>query len=192
VQLRWLVEIGAKNGQFRLGTEKGYLTMSRISSMTIGLVLIFLGAQLYLVKSYLLTPTATRFVQEHFSSNNDSMFAAPSLQGNGLLTSNGSGNGGNGFSVGNWNAGNASIGQAPAGQKWPYYQTGSSSNAGQFANSSFRSPATNGGGVNTFGSGFNTAAVSGGGSRFVPPRWIMWPALFLGVVFFLHGVALRG
>lgn len=164
--------------------------MSRISSMTIGLVLIFLGAQLYLVKSYLLTPTATRFVQEHFSSNSDSQFATPNPGSNGLFTNSGSNSWGGNSWAANGNS-SGSIGQAPAGQKWPYYQT--SGNAvgntpGLFSNSSYQTPAASNG-IHQFGS--MNAGLTNGGKRFVPPRWIMWPALFMGAVFFLHGAALR-
>lgn len=150
--------------------------MSRITSMTIGLVLIFIGAQFYLVKSYLLTPTATRFVQEHFNSNNGSRFTPASGPSSGW--------GSNGWT--NWaGSGNQSISNAPAGQQWPYYRTdnASSGNGGIFSNSSFQRPAV--------GTGQHANAWFGPGTRFVPPSWIMWPAFFLGAVFFLHGAALK-
>lgn len=42
--------------------------MSRIYVMTLGLFLIFLGIQAFLVKAYVLTPEATRFVAERFEN----------------------------------------------------------------------------------------------------------------------------
>lgn len=193
--------------------NKAPLNMSRISSMTVGLVLIFLGSQLYLVKSYLLTPTATQFVSEHFSSNKDSQFASPVLTNSGgLLNGNNPqtfnnpwGSGGTGNTIGGssgWtggNSGNGIISSAPAGQKWPYYRTdnagfngignvgiaqGGNGSLNPFSNSSYQNPI---GGISA-----SNVATFGTSKRFVPPQWIMWPALFLGTVLFLHGAALRG
>lgn len=160
-------------------SQKGIDDMSRVSSMTIGLVLVFLGAQLFLVKSYLLSPTATRFAQEHFSANNGSRFAGGS-------TSNGWLDGWNG----NVNQDGSSISNSRAGQSWPYYQagnTGSGGNGGVYQNSSYNSNSQSPG-SSLFASGNNS---TGAGKRVVPPGWIMWPALFLGAIFFLHGAALR-
>ena len=42
--------------------------MSRIYVMTFGLFLIFLGVQVFLVKAYVLTPEASRFVNERFQN----------------------------------------------------------------------------------------------------------------------------
>jgi len=42
--------------------------MSRVYIMTFGLFLIFLGIQVFLVKAYVLTPDASRFVAERFQN----------------------------------------------------------------------------------------------------------------------------
>lgn len=126
--------------------------MSKIASMTIGLVLIFVGIQLFMVKSFLLTPTATSFLAEHFHQNSDSRFANP-----GIIP------GGN----------NLTNGQSASG--WPFYQASQSTAVGVPA------------GFASLGS----VTPPGYRHRLVPPKWVTWPALFVGVVFFLHGLALR-
>lgn len=125
--------------------------MSKVASMTIGLVLIFMGAQFFMVKSYLLTPTATSFMAEHFNENSDSQFSSE---------------------IGNL----ASNSPGPSAQSWPYYQSSQSSSAG--------------GVPSRFGS-FVNSPPPGYQHRLVPPKWVTWPTLFMGVVFFLHGLALR-
>lgn len=42
--------------------------MSRVFIMTLGLVLIFFGIQTFLIKSFILTPQASRFVAERFEA----------------------------------------------------------------------------------------------------------------------------
>ncbi len=203
--------------------------MSRTLSMTAGLVLIFLGTQLFLVKSYLLTPSASQFMAEHFNSNNESRFALPNLQANNnggqsfLTPQSGtqfnSGYNGNAGYTGNGAFNNASsqfdggsLNSYP-GQSWPYYRsqggTGNSFSApandgGLFQNGTFSTPGVESSGFNATTNGFNSGAIGQVANtgyftgtdgllrkRFVPPQWIMWPALFLGVVLFLHGAALR-
>ncbi len=131
--------------------------MSRLASMTFGLILIFLGAQLYLVKSYLLTPSATRFMAEHMGKNSDSRFSS-------------------GTATGNPSAFPSAFSQP--GQSWPYYQTSQAGYSSSTTPAQFAS-------VPTF-------IPPGYQHRLVLPGWIMWPVLFVGVVFFLHGLALRG
>lgn len=120
--------------------------------MTIGMVLILLGAQLFMVKSYLLTPTATSFMAEHFNKNNESRFSA----------------GDSGGIASNLSPGNSS-------QSWPFYQSG------QSGSSSVPSQ---------FGS-YTSSPPPGYQHRLVPPKWVTWPALFVGVVFVMNGLALK-
>ncbi len=185
--------------------------MSKVGSMTFGLALIFLGIQLFLVKSYLLTPTATRFVNDYFNSNNGSQFATtgPTTLGNGRLLNGGQSNGAlsnAGFNGARQNTGNnplqfgssnqGQLGRHP-GQSWPYYSTNSGNNGAAFSgrpfqNSSFANSSVGMQGASPASSSASQVFPDGQiRKRFVPPRWIMWPALFLGSVFFLHGVALR-
>ena len=139
--------------------------MSRISAMTIGLVLIFIGAELTLVKSVVLSPTAHQFLQEDLQPNNEPIFTTGKKKSSSWFS---------GFSQGNQSYSNAG-----AGQSWPYYKTGNGdSNTSSIQSSSFKSP---------------LAKIEniGAGKRLAPPRWMKWPPLFIGIVFFLHGVALR-
>ena len=144
------------------------MRMSKLASMTTGLVLILIGAQLYFVKSYLLTPSATRFVAENMSRNTDSRF------------STGGGSGGLGGAIGSPPVSNGSWVQPP-GQKWPYYGTNNTGNG--FGNASTTSSVQS--------ASYGRAIPPGYQHRVIPPQWIMWPSLFLGVVLFLHGLALR-
>ena len=142
--------------------------MSKLASMTIGLVLIFLGLQLVLVKSWLLTPMATEFLE---AEGNGSAISSTQDKDDSLF----------GGIFGSSGSGQPSIRQAPAGQSWPYYQTNSGNSAApNFDNSSWRSE-----------SSAQDGQWLAPGKRFVPPRWLSWPPLFLGIVFFLHGLALR-
>lgn len=136
--------------------------------MTVGLVLILLGTQLYLVKSYLLTPSATRFMAEHFNQNQDSQFSGQT--------------GGLSAGVMNPNQQSAASYSQP-GQSWPYYRTAQSENSYASVSSGSAVPARLG--------SLTTSVPQGYQHRFVPPQWIMWPALFVGAVLFLHGLALR-
>ncbi len=139
--------------------------MSKLSSMTIGLVLIFLGIQLTMVKSYLLTPTATGMIQEDIDALNrgGAMAAKEESMFSGIFGS----------------APSASSPPASSGQSWPYYQSGNTNTgSGSFQNSSW-------------GGGSSDGKWIGPGKRMAPPRWVKWPPLFLGLVFFLHGLALR-
>jgi hypothetical protein len=134
------------------------MKISKFASMTTGLVLMLIGAQLVLVKSYRLTPSATRFMAEHFSQNGESQMTNP-VSGNALSSSS--------FN--------------PSGQTWPYYKTiqgGSVPGSGAAT-----VPAQLGSFVSRVPPGYQ--------ARFAPPRWMMWPALFVGTVLFLHGLALR-
>ena len=63
--------------------------MSKLSSMTVGLVFIFVGLQLMLVKSYTLSPTGSRFMQSEMQApngepaqqtNNGGLFIASQLK----------------------------------------------------------------------------------------------------------------
>ena len=85
------------------------MRISKFASMTAGLVLILLGAQLYLVKSYLLSPSATRFMAEHFNQNHESRFSD-------RVGASGSGNY-------NSNQQSATPSSSQPGQSWPYYST---------------------------------------------------------------------
>ena len=144
--------------------------------MTIGLVLIFIGIQLTLVKSVVLTPTANQFLQEEFPQNNQPMISPGESPGKGFL---------GGLFGG---SGPGKTDHQP-GQTWPYYQSGSSqpgsaaaaSSAPAFQNSSWQTPGTNPAPLGTIQPG----------KRMVPPRWMKWPPIFVGIVFFLHGAALR-
>jgi hypothetical protein len=138
--------------------------MSKLASMTIGLILVFLGSQLFLVKSYLLTPSATRFMAEHLSQNHDSRFSNAAPDGYGNTT------GQNGAMY------------AQPGQAWPYYQT---------SQSGYSMASASGNSVPARLGSFADVIPPGYQYRFVPPQWIMWPAFFLGTVLFLHGLALR-
>lgn len=145
----------------------GFMKISKFASMTIGLVLILAGAQLYLVKSYLLTPAATRFFAEHFSQNQDSQFSAQS----------------GGLTARTFNTSQPSAIPNTPGQSWPYYPTAQTGNSFYGGNSNSAVPARFGSLVNSMPPGHQ--------QRFVPPQWFMWPALFIGVVLFLHGLALK-
>ncbi len=46
--------------------------MSRVYVMTAGLILLFLGVQFYLVRAYVLTPSASQFVNQRFEEPNAS------------------------------------------------------------------------------------------------------------------------
>lgn len=161
--------------------------MSKVGSMTLGLVFIFLGVQLFLVKSYLLTPTATQMVNDYFNTDNGSQFANSASSNGGLFTSNS--NSSNGiFSNSSFTKPQGNQGQMARypGQSWPYYNSAGGAGNGNAGNV-FQS--------GSYASQSNSikpvASISIGQKRFVPPKWIMWPALFLGTVFFLHGVALK-
>jgi len=148
--------------------------MSRISSMTVGLVLIFIGAQLTLIKSVVLTPTATQFLQEDFQTDSQPMFSDGTNQSQFL----------GGVFSGSYQSGNSgSDSNSVAGQSWPYYQTGSSGASG-----GNNAPSTQN---SSYSSSMPSVPNIGPGRRLAPPRWTKWPPLFIGVVFFLHGVALR-
>jgi hypothetical protein len=143
--------------------------------MTIGLVLIFLGLQLVIVKSWYLSPTAARFLREDLQG------------GNRLATGSGNDESLFGGIFESPSGRNNSIAGSPSGQSWPYYRSSQGGNGGSaewntgtYRNSSFSSESTAG-----------TSGVVGSGQRIVPPRWVSWPPLFLGIVFFLHGLALR-
>ena len=97
--------------------------MARINIMTIGLILVFLGAQFFFVRTYVLTPQASRFVAER-------------LQDQSQISQNGA---------------------APS-----YYRAA-----------------------------YNPVVTPTTQKRISPPTWLCWPTLFLGVVLFLHGIALR-
>jgi hypothetical protein len=146
------------------------MTISKFASMTIGFVLILIGTQLFLVKSWLLTPTATRFFADNFSRNNESQFSGALSGGQRLLDQQ------------SWSGNSGSFTNASPGQSWPYYPSQGSATFSN-ANSLSQVPAT-------FGS-YSGAVAPGYQHRFVPPQWVMWPALFLGTVFLLHGLALR-
>ena len=136
--------------------------MSKLSSMTIGLVLIFIGLQLMLVKSYTLSPTGTRFMQQELQTE-----ASQANNGGGLFT-------------GIFRPSGQTNNSAPqAGQSWPYYR---SSNASA---SNARVPAYQASATQT------SDQWLGQTKKLAPPRWLAWPPLFLGVVLFLHGLALR-
>ncbi len=75
--------------------------MSRISAMTIGLVMIMIGAQLFVVRAYYLSPKTARFLAETFGDNGQYPGAESSIQSNGFSTAN------------------------RAGQSWPYYRSDS-------------------------------------------------------------------
>ena len=125
--------------------------MSRTSAMTIGLVLIFVGIQLYVVQSYYLAPRTNRFLVENFGVQPGTQVDLSTV---------------NPFS-------SASQNTSP-GQSWPYYQSANSAPPVQQAV-------------------YNKVAslASFGTRRVTPPRWICWPILCLGVVFYLHGLAMR-
>ncbi len=152
--------------------------MSKTAAMTLGLVLTFFGAELFLVKSWLLNPTATRIFNENFADNNGSYFNG---NGGGLFGGNTGGSGITRY---------ANSTSRPPGQSWPYYRTDqagyNSGSGGIFSNGSYRTP----------GSSFISSPDVGrmdmtGRQLFVPPSWIMWPVLFVGAIFFLYGVSLR-
>ncbi len=147
------------------------VTISKFASMTIGFVLILIGTQLFVVKSWLLNPTATRFFADNFSHNNESQFSEALAKGQQMLDQNSWGGNSGLF---NSNAG--------PGQSWPYYPSQGNSTFSN-ANSLSQVPASLG--------SYSQAAAPGYKHRFVPPQWVMWPALFLGTVFLLHGLALR-
>lgn len=157
--------------------------MSRVSAMTIGLVLIFLGAELLMVKSFLLTPRATRFMAEHFGGNSATPGPTPiENQGSkGGIFANGSFKqlfGGTSTNRSNY-----------PGQSWPYYRTQNTpySGPGNSSGSLFTS-----GAQGTPSSGPLLLNSSRFGQKRVPtPKWLCWPTIFVGVVFFLHGVALK-
>lgn len=140
------------------------MKMSKFSSMTVGLVLILIGIQFFMIKSYLLTPSATRFMAEHMSQNTESRFSANANGQVANLTTPGT--------TGTW---------GQAGQQWPYYNT--SSNTAVYGNASTIVPQRSTSYADTMPPGYQ--------HRIVPPQWIVWPALFLGTVLFLHGLALR-
>ncbi len=127
--------------------------MSKVAAMTIGLILIFMGIQLFMVKSYLLTPTATSFLAENFNQNGESRFS-----GNSPV-----------------NLGSSAPPQSA--QNWPYYPTGQSVSGSSAVPSRYGS--------------YANMPPRGYQHRVVPPKWVTWPALFMGVVFFLHGLALK-
>lgn len=171
--------------EIRQTNSRKVSSMSRTAAMTIGLVLIFIGVQLFMVKSYLLTPTATRFVEENFQNNNGSQFASGNNSG-GLFQSNK--NSGGLFGDNGANQRSGELASYP-GQSWPYYNTNQSGqragNGSVFQNSTYNPPSS-------FASSSSKVILGNGQQRrFVPPRWIMWPALCLGAISFLHGVALR-
>lgn len=145
------------------------MRISKFASMTTGLVLILLGVQLLLVKSYLLTPSATRFMAEHFNQNPESRFSEQA----------GAQNSGN-F---NSNQLSATPSYSQPGQTWPYYRTNQPGTSFSGFNSNSTVPAQLGSLVSPVPPGYQ--------HRYVPPQWIMWPALFVGAVLFLHGLALR-
>ena len=172
--------------------------MSKTAAMTLGLVLMFVGAQLFLVKSWLLNPTATRIFNENFSENNTSIFSG---NNNGFTAGNNGGNAsGNSNTFGDWvnnmfNNGSSTSGVANStpsypGQSWPYYQTGNAGsntgNPGVFNNSSYQR--TSPGLISNPSVGRMDTT---GRQLVVLPRWFMWPVLFLGAIFFLYGVSLR-
>lgn len=51
--------------------------MNRIFVMTLGLFLIFLGVQVFMVKSYILTPEASRFVNERLEEPDRAINTSP-------------------------------------------------------------------------------------------------------------------
>ena len=162
--------------------------MSKTAAMTLGLVMIFVGAQLFLVKSWLLNPTATQIFNENFSENNTSIFSGNNSGLTAGNSSSGSNSGGwfdNLFNSGTSTSGVANSTPSYPGQSWPYYQTGNAGyntgNTGVVSNGSYQrtsSPAV--GRMDTTGR-----------QLVVLPRWFMWPVLFLGAIFFLYGVSLR-
>lgn len=145
--------------------------MSKLSSMTVGLVFIFVGLQLMLVKSYTLSPTGSRFMQQEMQAPN----GGPAQQNNngGLFT---------GIFRSSGQANNAA---SPAGQSWPYYQTGNASS------SSNSVPAFQASSWQNTSQAASSTNWNGQTKRLAPPRWLAWPPLFLGFVLFLHGLALR-
>ncbi|MGI9516126.1 MAG: hypothetical protein ACR2NP_03695 [Pirellulaceae bacterium] len=160
--------------------------MSKSAAMTLGLVLIFFGAQLLLVKSWLLNPTATRIFNENFAENNASIFSSKNEANNngGLLGGLfGSGSSASGVA-------NSPPRSSNPGQSWPYYQTDNasySSGNGVFSNGSYQRTTTPGLISDPAVGRMDTT----GRQLVVLPRWFMWPVLFLGAIFFLYGVSLR-
>ena len=135
--------------------------MSKLSSMTIGLVLIFVGLQLMMVKSYTLSPTGTRFMQQEMQTESPQP------------------NNGGGLFTGIFRSSGQNNNASQAGQSWPYYRASSASTS-----------ATGVPAYQASTSQTNNQWV-GQTKKLAPPRWLAWPPLFLGIVLFLHGIALR-
>lgn len=139
--------------------------MRRTSVMTMGFVFIFIGIQLNLVETYVLTPRFSSFLSEHTS---------PQQQGyvNGAVNPN----------LGLVNPAVAqNNGLQNSAQNSPFYQA--SYPGAQQVNS----------GINPLNSPVRQPVLSNFAAPKIvsPPSWLCWPVLFLGTVVFLHGFSMR-
>jgi len=141
-----------------------------------GLLLIFVGVELNLVNSVVLTPRASRFWESRLS-------ASPFEDGLGGTASSGSP-----FSRASQRTayGQSFSDQYGARNNFPFSTPSSRSyrNGSPFGNSNFRS------------AGYDSSAVVGtvstefGDQKMItPPSWYCWPPIFLGAVLFLFGAA---
>lgn len=164
--------------------------------MTIGFLLVFLGIKFHLVESYLLTPNATKFWNSRISSGGGS--ATPIQDGFNNSVNQMANNTRNGFNaIGGFDGGNLNNGSYSPYSGSPYnpYSQGymnnqryGNPNNSLFQNASYNN--RNGYGVQTNLAGFN-APILGPQKQLSTPKWLGWPALFLGAVLILQGLIMR-
>ncbi|MFK7768839.1 MAG: hypothetical protein AB8B55_16585 [Mariniblastus sp.] len=136
--------------------------MRRTSTMTMGFVLIFIGIQLNLVETYVLTPRFSNFLSENRALDLTGQTQSPFMNQAAAVNSNRPMN----FDP----QLNANQNNPNAPYNSPYYQA-------SFANGQMVAP-------------FSSAANLGQPKTFSPPKWLCWPALFLGAVLFLQGLSI--
>jgi hypothetical protein len=135
--------------------------MRRISAMTLGFVLIFVGLQLHLVDTFVLTPRFSNLL-----SSGTTQFDGPQVPMNFNPNVN----------IQNPNQRIQQPFQSNEAYNSPYYQASFTGNGQPINQPPIQSLAPRVTGP--------TRAVS-------PPGWICWPVLFFGTVMLLHGISMR-
>lgn len=166
--------------------------MSRYTRMTLGFLLIFLGVKFHMVKSYTLTPRATKFyvsrVQSSLAEN------SPVTTVNGVQNYNGSGNANTG-SPGIYNSQYNNYGQQSGFNSWGSYSNRytpnniPNNNSGVFQNAAYQSSLSPNGYNGSYANGIGGANLQQ--KTITSPAWLGWPVLFLGAVFVIHGAIRR-
>ena len=169
--------------------------MSRTSLMTVGLLAVFIGIQLNLVDSFVLTPRATEFWQKRFTG---SLFETTPLDEAVAKTRNDYYSGQNSFASGNsYLNGNDTRGHRFGQYSRSYARNNYPFDGPSYSNQQFSMPNAFNGRTPAYTAGYKANrnqldpfGYFGPQKVVTPPKWICWASIFLGAVMFIYGAAM--